>query len=117
MLGLVYTPHTDTLRRSAAVELCKRLLDAGVTVRAFDPAIKHLPAELAAVTLATDLTAAVENADAVAVCTEWPQFRAVNWATTILRMRSRVVVDANRFLENELKDLPGIEHLSVGRIR
>jgi len=115
VLGLTYTPNTDTLRRSAAVELCQQLLAAGAAVTAFDPAVKALPAELAAVSLAADLSAAVAGADAAAVCTEWPQFRQANWAELVSRMRQPVLVDANRFLDKELKKLPGVEHLSVGR--
>ena len=115
VLGLVYTPNTDTLRRSAAVELCQQLVAAGASVRAFDPAIQKLPSELAAVSLAANATAVLEKTDAAVVCTEWPQFRSLNWADALPKMRSRTIVDANRFLEKELKDLPGVEHLSVGR--
>ncbi|MDR3378067.1 MAG: nucleotide sugar dehydrogenase [Verrucomicrobiae bacterium] len=115
VLGLTYTPNTDTLRRSAAVELCQQLLAAGAAVTAFDPAVKTLPAELAAVSLAADLSTAVAGADAAAVCTEWPQFRQAGWAELVVRMRQPVLVDANRFLDKELKNLPGVEHLSVGR--
>ena len=43
VLGLTYTTNTDTLRRSAAVELCQQLLKAGTKVAAFDPAVKQLP--------------------------------------------------------------------------
>ncbi len=115
VLGLVYTPNTDTLRRSAAVELCNRLLTAGAAVRAFDPAIQQLPAELSAVSLAPNAGDALSGADAAVVCTGWPQFRTLDWPAILPGMRGRVVVDANRFLEKELKDLPGVEHLSVGR--
>ncbi len=48
------------------------------------------------------------------VCTEWPQFKQADWAKIIPAMHQPVFVDANRFLEKELKNLPGIEHLSVG---
>jgi UDPglucose 6-dehydrogenase len=115
VLGLTYTTNTDTLRRSAAVELCRQLLAAGADVAAFDPAVKHLPAELAAVSLAADLPAALAGADAAAVCTEWPQFRLADWPAIIPQMRQPVFVDANRFLEKELKNIPGGELLSVGR--
>ena len=115
VLGLTYTPNTDTLRRSAAIELCQKLLAAGAKVTAFDPAVKHLPPELDNILLASDLAAALQGADAVVICTEWPQFRQAHWATIIPQMRQPVFVDANRFLENELKHLPGVEHLSVGR--
>ncbi|HEX4349159.1 MAG TPA: UDP binding domain-containing protein, partial [Verrucomicrobiae bacterium] len=115
VLGLTYTTNTDTLRRSAAVELCQQLLAAGAIVTAFDPAVKTLPVELHAVSLAADLPAALAGADAVAVCTEWPQFRQADWLKLAPQMHQLVFVDANRFLEKELKSIQGIEHLSVGR--
>ena len=128
VLGLTYTTNTDTLRRSAAVELCRQLLAAGAKVSAFDPAVKTLPAELftgsagipagempALPGLAPDIATALAGADAAAICTEWPQFRQADWAKIIPRMRQPVFVDANRFLEKELKNVPGVEHLSVGR--
>jgi UDPglucose 6-dehydrogenase len=117
VLGLVYTPNTDTLRRSAAVELCGQLLGAGAVVRAIDPAVKSLPTELSAVSLAPGAAEALSGADAAVVCTEWPQFRALDWAAILPKMRTRVVLDPNRFLEKEMNDQPGVEHLSVGRTK
>ncbi len=116
VLGLTYTTNTDTLRRSAAVELCQQLLAAGAKVSAFDPAVKNLPGELSLVSLGNDIFAVLAGAEAVAVCTEWPQFRQADWAKIVPQMRSPVFVDANRFLEKELKTVPGVEHLSVGRV-
>jgi len=115
VLGLTYIVNTDTLRRSAAVELCRDLLAAGAGVRAFDPAVKQLPAEIAPVRLAEQIADAVKGADAAVVCTEWPEFRQADWVKMAPAMRQRIFVDANRFLEKELKNLPGVEHLSVGR--
>ncbi len=115
VLGLTYTPNTDTLRRSAAVELCRELVAAGAGVQAFDPAVKQLPAELNPVRLAAQIADAVKGADAAVVCTEWPEFRRADWTKLASTMRRAVFVDANRFLEKELKSLPCVEHLSVGR--
>jgi UDPglucose 6-dehydrogenase len=115
VLGLTYTTNTDTLRRSAAVELCKQLFAAGANVSAFDPAVKNLPDELSNIRLASEIAVVLNGAEAVAICTEWPQFRLADWSKIVLQMRQPVFVDANRFLEKELKNLPGVEHLSVGR--
>jgi UDPglucose 6-dehydrogenase len=115
ILGLTYTPNTDTLRRSAAVELCAELVRAGARVTAFDPAVKSLPPGLSGVTLAADAADAVRDAEAAVICTEWPQFREAAWAELLTLMRARVVVDANGFLQKELNDLPGVAHLCVGR--
>jgi UDPglucose 6-dehydrogenase len=115
VLGLVYTPNTDTLRRSAAVELCGQLVSAGARVQAFDPAVRSGRAELSAVALAPDLAGAVRGADAAVICTEWPAFREAPWAQLVSTMGRPVFVDANRFLEAQLKTMAGVEHLSVGR--
>jgi UDPglucose 6-dehydrogenase len=115
VLGLTYTTNTDTLRRSAAVELCQQLLQAGAILTAHDPAVKALPAELSAVTLTGDVASALTGVDAVAVCTEWIVFRQADWAKIIPQMRRPLFVDANRFLEKQLQPIAGVEHLSVGR--
>jgi UDPglucose 6-dehydrogenase len=114
ILGLTYTTNTDTLRRSAAVELCKQLLKAGAKPAAFDPAVKSMPKDSGRVALAADVAAALNGADAAVVCTEWPQFRQADWPQIVPQMRGKIFVDANRFLEKELKSIVGVEHLSVG---
>jgi UDPglucose 6-dehydrogenase len=116
VLGLTYTTNTDTLRRSAAVELCRNLLVEGADVHAFDPVVKQLPAELAGVRLASQITGVLNGADAAVICTEWPQFRQADWAKMVPTMRGRIFVDANHFLEKELKNIADVEHLSVGRV-
>ena len=115
ILGLTYTTNTNTLRRSAAVELCKRLVDAGARVSAFDPAIKSLPAGLESVSLGGSVAEVLPGVDAVAVCTEWPEFRRADWHKIVPQMRGKIFVDANRFLDNELKGIPGLKLFSVGR--
>lgn len=115
VLGLVYTPNTDTLRRSAAVELCRQLVAAGARVQAFDPALKSLPTDLAAISLASNLAAALQSADAAVIGTEWPAFREPSWANLLPSMKHRLFIDPNRFLDRELGGLSGIELVSVGK--
>jgi len=115
ILGLVYTPNTDTLRRSLAVELCRQLQDAGAHVKAFDPLIPKAPAELAGITVVHNLENALADADAAVVCTEWPQFREADWRQVMARTRRALILDANRFLEKPLQAVAGVEHISVGR--
>ena len=115
VLGLVYTPNTNTLRRSAAVELCQQLQSAGAQVRAFDPVIMKTSAELGEAMLVHSVDEALQQADAAVVCTEWSQFREVKWAQAVPKMRRPLIVDANRFLEKPLQGVAGVEHISVGR--
>jgi UDPglucose 6-dehydrogenase len=115
VLGLTYKAGTDTLRRSQAVELCERLLAEGCTVRAFDPAAKQLPASLAGATMSPDPRGALAGADAVVICTEWPEFKVLPWAELVAAMRRPLVFDANRFAKSSLPEMPGLRYFSVGK--
>ena len=115
VLGLTYKAGTDTLRRSQAVELCERLLAEGCEVRAFDPAAKQLPASLAAVTVSLDPRSALAGADAVVVCTQWPEFKTLPWAKFIPTMRRQLIFDANRFVKSALPESPALRYFSVGK--
>lgn len=116
VLGLVYTPHTNTLRRSAAVELCRQLHAAGARVHAFDPVITKASPELDGTKIAHSIDEAMAGADATVVCTEWPQFRDANWPQAVAATRRALIVDPNSFLEKALQGVAGVEHISVGRM-
>lgn len=111
--GLTYKPGTDTLRRSASVEMCTDLADLGARVVAFDPAVKLLPAELGRIQLAPSAAAAVVGASALVIATEWPELRAVDLVAALATMTRRLVLDANRFLVNQVAN-SSAEYLAVG---
>ncbi|MBI2513695.1 MAG: UDP-glucose/GDP-mannose dehydrogenase family protein [Opitutae bacterium] len=115
VLGLAYTPGTSTLRRSAAVELCRALAAAGATVRAFDPLIRETDAEHRDLALAASPADALRGAHAVAICTEWPALRELDWPVLLAAMARPVVVDANRHVEKLVAGQPGLVYLTVGR--
>jgi len=115
MLGLAYTPNTNTLRRSAAVELCRQLLAAGFTVRAYDPLIRTTDAEHRDLPLAASAADALRGAHAAVICTEWPEFRDYPWPALLAGMARPVVIDANRLVEKAVAPAPGVVYLTVGR--
>ncbi len=84
-------------------------------MQAFDPVITKTTPELSGVKLVHDVEAALTQADAVVICTEWPLFREVDWTKAISKMRRALIIDANRFLEKPLQGVAGAEHISVGR--
>ncbi|HWA10156.1 MAG TPA: nucleotide sugar dehydrogenase [Opitutaceae bacterium] len=114
LLGLTYKPGTNTLRRSSAVELARALAAAGFEVAASDPSQPPLPADLAFIRFSAAAADAVAGADAVVVCTEWPEFRQLDWAALAPRLRRPVIVDATRFLEKSVASLPGLQYVTVG---
>lgn len=112
--GLTYKPGTDTLRRSAAVELCEQLVAHGAAVQAFDPAVHAPPPGLdPRVELWPSAESALAGASALVVATEWPEFRHAALAAALPTMRRRLVLDANRFLAGALEGLV-VEYLAVG---
>jgi 3-oxoacyl-[acyl-carrier protein] reductase len=115
LLGLTYKPGTDTLRRSSAVELAHALHARGFRVAAHDPSVKALPADLGFVTLHQDEASLVRGAAALVVCTEWPQFRQrSDWRALVGTMSHPLVIDATRFLADQVASLPGLTYLNVG---
>jgi len=115
VLGLAYTPNTSTLRRSAAVELCRRLSAAGIRVQAFDPLIRTADTEHADLSLAASAADALRGAHAAVICTEWPEFRDLPWPALLASMARPVVVDANRLVEKAVAPVPSVVYLTVGR--
>lgn len=113
--GLTYKPGTDTLRRSSAVELCKWLMEQGVTVRVHDPAVKKLPDELSSVQLIASALDAAQKADALVVATEWPEYREVDMSVVVSTMHTSYVLDVNRFLAKNVEALPAIKYVAVGK--
>lgn len=114
--GLAYKPGTDTLRRSSSMELCAWLADQGATVRAHDPAIKHIPeATRFPVVLTDSAVSAIRNASALVVTTPWPEYRDVAASDVVAGMTGPLVLDANRFLGDTLGSDLRIQYLSVGR--
>jgi UDPglucose 6-dehydrogenase len=98
ILGLTFKPGTDDLRDAPALDIARRLLAAGAVVSAFDPVVKVLPEEFAAVRLGTDAYEAADRVDAVVLATEWPEFRFINAATLRRAMRGDLIVDGRNFL-------------------
>jgi len=115
VLGLAYTPNTSTLRRSAAVELCRQLLAAGFKVQAYDPLIRTPDANHGDIPLAASAADALRGAHAVVICTEWPEFRDYPWPDLLASMARPVVVDANRLVEKSVAAVQGAVYLTVGR--
>lgn len=107
VLGLTYKPGTDTLRRSASVELCNDLIDAGANVVAFDPAVREAPG----IELAPDPQTAIEGASALVIATEWPMFATLDYPALLKSMNRPLVLDANRFIA---KQAGSAEYYAVG---
>jgi UDPglucose 6-dehydrogenase len=116
--GLTYKVGTDTLRRSAAIELCEWLLQQGAVPVAHDPAVRALPAELAPrLALQPDPLTAARGADALIVMTPWPEYRAVPIQSLVAEMKHPLIVDPGRLLADTAAIDPRVRYAAVGLSR
>jgi UDPglucose 6-dehydrogenase len=114
--GLTYKPGTDTLRRSSAIELCRWLADAGAAVRVHDPAVSELPRDLpGAIELYATALEAATGAEALVVCTPWPDYREVPAQALLDALAQPLVVDPTGLLCGSLADHPRARHVWVGK--
>lgn len=117
LLGLAFKPHTDDLRDAPALDIARRLLERGVRVKVHDPvamenAQRHFPdLELRYCQDALELA---EEADALVLITEWPQYREWPWEEMALRMRRRLLLDGRNFLDKEALARLGFRYVGMG---
>ena len=116
VFGLAYKPGTGTLRRSAAVELCRWLSERKVHIKAFDPFVRSLPADLGVkVSLTDSMEQALEGADALVITTKSVEFAKLSVNTVVSRMRNQLVLDQSRSLCEAFAVDPRVRYLTVGK--
>jgi len=118
LLGLAFKAGTDDVRDSPAMGVARDLLARGARVRAYDPAAAANAArELPELELAATAEAALDDADVAVIATEWPAFRAIDWAAARARLRRPLVVDGRRLLDRDTMEGLGYHYLAVGTDR
>lgn len=116
ILGLSYKPGTDSLRRSAAIELCQWLIEQGAYVQAFDPKVKNIPLELGAnIKLTESCEQSLLNADSLVIATEWPEFKELSSTLLKKQMRLPLVIDQNCFLRQNFFNDQEIKYITIGK--
>ncbi len=116
ILGLAFKANTDDVRESPAIEIARTLVEEGAHVRAFDPVAMGTAARLLdGVELCADAYAVAEDADALLVLTEWPEFQALDLARIQTSMLQPLVVDGrNLFAPGDMTEL-GFTYIATGR--
>jgi UDPglucose 6-dehydrogenase len=116
VLGLSFKQMTDDVRESASIDLIHSILDRDGIVKAYDPVAadnmeKHFPN----INYCTSWQAAVKDADAVAIMTEWHEFRGLDLSELKSLMKSPFLLDTRNILSiRDLKEL-GFIFDNVGR--
>lgn len=117
--GLSFKPNTNDMRDAPSRNLMESLWAAGARVQAFDPAamaeVGRLYGDRVDLQLTSCREQAVSGADALVICTEWKQFRTVDFLWLKDQLRSPVIVDGRNLYEPNLVKAAGLMYYAVGR--
>ena len=115
--GLAFKPETDDMREAPALVVIEKLLEAGATVKAFDPvAMAECKRRIGdTFTYCKAMYEAVIDADAVALLTEWKQFRMPSWAIIHKAMNNYIVVDGRNIYDSEELQELGFIYSRIGQ--
>jgi UDPglucose 6-dehydrogenase len=116
LLGLTFKPNTDDMRDAPSLAIVQALIDAGATVKAYDPEGMDIAAPMMpAVTMCKDAYAVADGADAVAIVTEWDAFRALDLARMGALMHEKILVDLRNIYDAKDVSRLGFAYHCVGR--
>ncbi len=117
--GLAFKPNTDDMREASSRVLMECLWKAGARVQAYDPVAmpeaRRIYGDRPDLVLARDTMAALEGADALALVTEWSQFRSPDFAAIRARLRHPVIFDGRNILDGHQARAAGLTYISIGR--
>ena len=117
MWGLAFKPETDDMREATSLVTINLLLEAGCTVRVYDPvAMNECRRRIGdKVYYATDMYDAVLDADALLMLTEWKQFRLPSWGVVSKSMKKPLIIDGRNIYDAEELKQNGFEYYCIGR--
>ena len=117
--GLAFKPNTDDVREAPAFELIRLLTDKGMKIRAYDPIAGSKSREKLAqnplVSIFDDQYQVLEQADALAIMTEWNEFRNPDFSIMAEKLASTVVFDGRNIFDPGYMSEKGFRYYGIGR--
>lgn len=115
--GLSFKPKTDDIREASSLYLINKLLEAGATIRAYDPAAIEETRKVMGdrIYYAADQYDAITSADALVLMTEWSEFHLPDFVRIAALLKNKVIFDGrNIYNPEELRKL-GFRYFGIGR--
>ncbi|HQU56117.1 MAG TPA: nucleotide sugar dehydrogenase, partial [Chitinophagaceae bacterium] len=115
--GLAFKPNTDDIREAPALEIIAALLAKGATVTAFDPEAMPNTKKNSnlKINYASNQYEALEEADALIICTEWNEFRTPDFEKISQLLKEKVIFDGRNLYDIETMQTKGFHYESIGR--
>ena len=116
VLGLAFKPNTDDMRFAPSIDIINALVREGARIRAFDPqSMSRARNLLPDITYCSRAEDVADEADVLAVVTEWPEFRQLDLAALKQRMRLPIICDGRNLFERSEAEKLGFTYIGVGR--
>ena len=116
VLGIAFKPETDDIREAPAITIIEALLSLGANVVAYDPVAQaNVKRAMPDLRFAPSVAAACKGSDAVAIMTEWKEFKEADWKKIARTMRSALMFDGRNMFEAEKMQNAGMRYFSIGR--
>jgi UDPglucose 6-dehydrogenase len=117
--GLAFKPNTDDMREAASLTLIEDLLGAGAAIRAYDPVAgdpaRKIFAGRKGVDIANSAKEALQDCDALAIVTEWAEFRSPDFAFLKQALRTPAIFDGRNLYDPAMVRALGFEYFPIGR--
>ena len=115
--GMSFKPMTDDMREAPAVSLINALLEASCKVKAYDPVAKHEASKLfeGRIEICSDAYEAVKGTDALAIMTEWNEFRSPDFEFLKKNLKHPVLFDGRNLFNPESIKAYGLHYYCIGR--
>jgi UDPglucose 6-dehydrogenase len=115
--GLAFKPRTDDVREAPALVMIEELLRLGATVCAFDPEARETTRSVLGdrIDYADNALCALEDADALIVCTEWNEFRSPEFDEMRRRLKQPIIFDGRNVYDLDEMAATGWTYYSIGR--
>ena len=117
--GLAFKANTDDMREATSREVIKDLLAAGASITAYDPVAieeaRHCFPDEPRLRYADNQSAALDNADALVIVTEWKEFRSPDFDNLKAKLKNPLIFDGRNMYDPKLVRAMGIEYLAIGR--
>lgn len=118
MWGLSFKPETDDMREAPSLEIIKALTSMGAKIQAYDPKAsentKFYIGENPLLEYCDDKYTALQNCDALIVCTEWKEFRSPDFAKIALLLREKIIFDGRNIYHHLDLSSFGLKHIMIG---
>lgn len=114
--GLSFKPKTDDMREAPSLVIIEKLLKAGASVVAYDPVAMHEAQRILGDTISytTDMYDTLNNADALLIVTEWPEFRSPDFEEIKKRLNNKVIFDGRNIFEPKDVKAVGFDYYCIG---